>query len=88
MAEYADARQSYGITVDRSYLNRTRMGDFLVVYLEGDDPVAGNKAFATSTHPFDVWFRGRVTEIIGVDFSQPLPPIEPLWEWPTARGTV
>ena len=60
------------------------MGDFLVVYLEGDDPIVGNKAFATSTHPYDIWFRGRATEILGIDFTQPLPPIEPLWEWPRA----
>ena len=88
MAEFADARQSYGISVDRSFLNHTPMGDFLVVYLEGDDPVAGNHAFATSAHPFDVWFRGRASEILGIDFTQPLPPIEPLWDWQSSRVTV
>jgi hypothetical protein len=61
------------------------MGDFLVVYLEGDDPVAGNHAFATSTHPFDIWFRGRASEILGIDFTQPLPSIEPLWDWHAAQ---
>jgi hypothetical protein len=81
MTEFADARRGYGITVDRSYLNRTPMGDFVVVYLEGEDPMAGNQAFAKSSHPFDVWFRGQVTDILGIDFTQPLPPIEPLWEW-------
>lgn len=81
MSEFQQARQSYGITVDRTYLNRTPMGDILVVYLEGDDPVAGNAAFASSAVPFDVWFRERATSILGIDFTQPLPPIEPLWEW-------
>ena len=85
MSEFAQARRSYGITVDRSYLNRTPMGDFIVVYLEGDDPVAGNRSFATSTQPFDIWFRERVTEILGIDFTQPLPPIEPLWQWHASR---
>lgn len=83
MTEFSDARQGYGITVDRSYLNRTPIGDFVVVYLEGDDPMAGNQAFATSSHPFDVWFRGQVTDILGIDFTEPLPPVQPLWEWRT-----
>lgn len=81
MTEFADARHGYGITVDRSYLNRTPMGDFVVVYLEGDDPMTGNQAFASSNHPFDIWFRGQVTGILGIDFTQALPPVEPLWEW-------
>ena len=85
MAEFAEARQGYGITVDRSYLNRTPMGDFIAVYLEGDDPLAGNRAFAASRHPFDVWFRGRASEILGIDFTQSLPPIEPLWDWHKSR---
>jgi hypothetical protein len=46
MAEFTEARQGYGIAVDRSYLNRTPMGDFIAVYLEGDDSLAGNRAFA------------------------------------------
>jgi hypothetical protein len=88
MSEFSQARQSYGITVDRSYLNRTPMGDILVVYLEGEDPVAGNAAFAASRIPFDVWFRERVTSILGIDFTQPLPPIEPLWEWRESRAAA
>jgi hypothetical protein len=81
MSEFAEARHGYGITVDRSYLNRTPMGDFIVVYIEGDDVTAGNAAFAVSSHPFDTWFRGRASEILGIDFTQPLPSIESLWEW-------
>ena len=88
MSEFSQARQSYGISVDRTYLNRTPMGDILVVYLEGEDPVAGNAAFASSTRPFDIWFREQATGILGIDFTQPLPPIEPLWEWQQSQVTA
>jgi hypothetical protein len=30
-------------------------------------------AMASSQEPFDVWWRGRILDIHGVDMSQPLP---------------
>jgi hypothetical protein len=29
-----------------------------------------------------------VTSILGIDFTQPLPPIEPLWEWRESRAAA
>jgi hypothetical protein len=60
---------------------RTPMGDFGVVLLEGDDPVAATAAFAASQDPFDVWFKQCVKEFTAIDFGQPLPPIEQLLDW-------
>jgi hypothetical protein len=57
------------------------MGDFGIVLLEGDDPVAANKAFAASQDPYDVWFKQQVAEFTGVDFGQPVPAIEQLVDW-------
>jgi hypothetical protein len=60
---------------------RTPMGDFGVVLLEGDDPVAATAAFAASQDPFDVWFKQSVKEFTGIDCGQPLPPLEQLLDW-------
>lgn len=69
------------LTRESVWLMRTPMGDFGVVLLEGDDPVAANAAFAISQDPFDVWFKQSVKEFTGIDFGQPLPPIDQLLDW-------
>jgi hypothetical protein len=63
------------------WVMHTPMGDFGVVLLEGDDPIAANGAFSASQDPFDVWFKNEVAEFTGIDFGQPLPPIEQLLDW-------
>jgi hypothetical protein len=32
-----------------------------------------NRRLASSTNPFDVWFKASVLDITGVDFGQPIP---------------
>ena len=54
------------------------MGDLLVVLLEGDDPVKGNREFAASKSPYDVWFKENAQRITGIDLNQPLPSIPEL----------
>ena len=34
---------------------------------------ASTAGLATSEDPFDVWWRGQILEIHGIDLSQPLP---------------
>ena len=81
--EFATSRGSLPghMTRESVWVMRTPMGDFGVVLLEGDDPVAANSAFASSPDPFDVWFKQSVKEFTGIDFGQPLPPIEQLLDW-------
>jgi len=43
--------------------------------------VASNKALAESKEPLDVWFKERALDITGVDYNQPLPPIEELYDY-------
>jgi hypothetical protein len=83
MQEFAKSRRSLPgrMTRESVWLMRTPRGDFGVVLLEGDDPVAANAAFASSQEPFDVWFKQGVKEFTGIDFGQPLPPIEQLLDW-------
>jgi hypothetical protein len=83
MDEFAKARGSLPGNLNREsvWLMPTPMGDFLVAVLEGDDPVASNKALAESREPLDVWFKERALDITGVDYNQPLPPIEELYDY-------
>jgi hypothetical protein len=81
--EMTSSRRALGQSEELVFLNSTPIGDFVCVYLEGDDPVAGNRGFAASRSPFDTWFKDECLEIFapGVDFYQPLPPIETLLDY-------
>ena len=81
-AEFAESRRALGQNVEVVTLNVTPMGSFICGYLEGIDPVDGNRRFAASTRPFDVWFKDQLTTIFPpqIDFSQPLPPIQQLFD--------
>ena len=89
-AELTESRRALGQNVEVVVVNSTPMGDVTCVYIEGDDPVEGNRGFAASTRPYDVWFRQQLTTIYppDVDFSQPLPPIVQIWDWHRAAAAV
>jgi hypothetical protein len=71
------------ITSQEWALQRSPMGSLLVVRFECDDVEHALRRFAESTDEFDVWQKGRVKEITGVDMSQPAdgPPPEVIHEW-------
>lgn len=83
LEEFRAARMNLpgNLTRESVWVMQTPMGDFGVVLLEGDDPVASNVAFAASGAAFDTWFKQRVADFTGVDFGQPLPKIEQLFDW-------
>lgn len=89
-AEITESRRALGQNVEVVVVNSTPQGDVTCVYIEGEDPVAGNRGFAASTRPYDVWFKEQLTRIFPpvVDFSQPLPPIEQLWDYVRTGATV
>jgi hypothetical protein len=82
-ADHAAARRALGITHESVFLNSTPDGDVVCVYLEGDDPAAGNAKFAASQSPHDAWFKAECLKIFmqGIDFNEPLPPIKTIWDW-------
>ncbi len=82
-AEFTESRRMLLQNVEVVTLTSTPMGDLLCGYLEGDDPVAGNRRFAASTRPYDVWFKDSLREFFPpeIDFSQPLPPVEQIWDY-------
>jgi hypothetical protein len=82
-AELAQSRREKGITRETVFVNQTPMGDIVVVYVEGGDPVEGNRLFAASQTPFDRWFKDQCREIFPayVDFDQPVPVNEEVFSW-------
>ncbi len=80
--EMDESRKSKELTKEMAWINPTPMGDILVVYLEGNDPVKANQMFAESKTPFDVWFKQQAQAFTGIDFNQPLPALpELVFEW-------
>jgi hypothetical protein len=74
-SEMAQSRASQGLTREEVFLNQTPAGDVVIVYLEGADPVEGNRRFAASNAPFDRWFKDQCKEIFPgfINFDQPVP---------------
>ncbi len=84
--EFSESRLAKKITREEIFLNQTPMGDMIVVYIEGEDPIAGNREFAASNTPFDRWFKDRCKEVFAtyIDFDQPVPPNEEIFSWERA----
>lgn len=81
-AELAASRRALGISREAVMLNHTPAGDMVCVYLEGEDPVEGNRKFAESRTSFDTWFKDRCRQIFvpEVDFNQPVPPVNSFFD--------
>ena len=77
----AESRAAKGLTREQVFVNHTPAGDVVVVYLEGADPVDGNRQFAASNAPFDRWFKDQCKEIFPafINFDQPVPANEELF---------
>jgi hypothetical protein len=89
-AEHAASRRALGITHETVVLNHGPQGDVIAVYLEGDDPVEGNRRFAASRSDYDVWFKEQCTHVFPpqIDFNQPVPPVTEIFDserMPVAR---
>jgi len=81
--EFADFNARMGLTTHRAWLTESRQGPLVVVVLDGPGVDTFMQKMATSKEPFDKWFRERVSEFHGVDFSQPnaVPPSELFMDW-------
>ena len=80
--ELAASRRALGITRDAVVLNHGPQGDVIAVYLEGDDPVEGNRRFAASRSDYDVWFKDQCKRVFppAIDFNEPVPPVKTLFD--------
>jgi hypothetical protein len=86
MARRDEAAASWGrmgLTRETWHLQSTPMGDLVLVWMEGDDPVEGMRRWAQSTDPYDRWFKDTAGAITGLDFNRPVPQYpEALLDWP------
>ena len=69
--EHAASRRAIGLDVERAWLEPTAAGDVLIMYFEGDDPSKSLRMLAESKDDYDVWYKERLHDITGVDFSKP-----------------
>lgn len=75
--EFEKSRKELGVR-ERTFLQHTPMGDFVLVTLEGNDPQGAFTKFGKGTDAFTKWFSKEVKEINGVDLANP--PAGPLPE--------
>ena len=66
---YRASRARHGITREATWIQPTPAGDVSIVLLESDDLAASLFGVATSTDPFDVWFREHVQHMHGIDLA-------------------
>jgi hypothetical protein len=84
-AEFEASRAGLGVR-ERTFLQPTPMGDFVVVTLEGDNPAHAFAAFGQGTDPFTTWFKEQVLLAHGVDLGAP--PAGPLPEQVLDSGPI
>jgi hypothetical protein len=63
------SRARHGITREATWIQPTPAGDLAIVLIESDDLAASLFGLATSTDPFDTWFREHVQVVHGVDLA-------------------
>ena len=71
-AEYLASRKQAGVR-ERTFLQKTPMGDLIVMTLEGDDPAGAMQRISSQTTEFMAWFLAQVKSIHGVDMNAPPP---------------
>ena len=71
--EFKDLNSRYGLTRHSAWLAETPAGPVVAALHEGPGSDDFMSKLATSDHDFDVWFRGRISEIHNINFNAPLP---------------
>jgi hypothetical protein len=69
---FVESRKRLGVH-ERTFLQTTPMGDFVVVTLEGADPQGAFSRFGQGTDDFTKWFKAEVQAIHGMDLAAPPP---------------
>ncbi len=68
-----DQQRRYGIQRQYVSLQKTPMGDFVVLFFEGENPGAMMMGFGSSDNEFDKMFAGQIKDIHGIDVNVPPP---------------
>lgn len=81
--QYEASRQRLGVVHEQVSLLRLAHADVAVLAIEAADPERALAALASSTAPFDRWFRRKLLDVHGFNLNQPIsgPQRELLFEW-------
>jgi hypothetical protein len=71
-ADYIALCKRHGVH-ERTFLQKTPMGDFVVVTFEGENPAGAFQKIGTGSDDFTKWFVAQVSAVHGVDISKPAP---------------
>ncbi len=69
--EFVASRRSAGVR-ERTFLQRTPMGDLVIVTMEGDDPMSAFAQMMSADDDFTRWFIANANEVHGIDLSHPM----------------
>ena len=81
--DFSASQKRSGVTKEEWAFQQSPMGSLVLVHFEANDIEKSFAALAQSSEDFDVWFRGRVQELTGVDLAaEPEgPPPEIVLDW-------
>jgi hypothetical protein len=82
---HQDACRRAGITREGVWIQSAPSGAVAVVYLEADDVPAALALLATSTEPFDRWFRDHISRVHGLGLEDGFGLSEPVLDFDTDR---
>ena len=71
--EFNELNSRMNLTSHKVWLAQTPAGHMAVVSHEGSGGDEFMQNLAVSDHPFDQWFKNKISEFHGIDFSQPPP---------------
>lgn len=71
-AEFVASRKRLGVR-ERTFLQHTPHGDFVLVTLEGENPGKAFAEFGQGSDAFTTWFKQQVQEVHGMDLGAPPP---------------
>ncbi|MGD0249972.1 MAG: hypothetical protein ABSB97_03660 [Thermoplasmata archaeon] len=72
--EYEDSRKKAGFRQEAMFLQKSPMGDMVVLIQDAKDEAAALTALRGMTDSFHVWYFQRMKDIHGIDFTGPALP--------------
>jgi hypothetical protein len=69
--EFEGFNERMKLTLHRAWLSQSPSGPLVLVVSDGPGARMMLQKLASSNEPFDRWFRAKITELHGIDFSKP-----------------
>lgn len=68
--DHTASRRRQGFTREAVWIQQTAAGEVVVVFMEAEELTTALRSVATSSDPFDVWFRQHVADVYGVRLEE------------------